>query len=81
MKINGYSDQGLPTEEIVSAELAEITLLASPTELRKIALFLNAAATSMEHLGARYSHEHLSDKQAGFDNSPHFTAFNSELVE
>jgi len=81
MKISGYSDQGLPAEEIVTSELAEITLLATPKELKKIAAFLNSAAENMERMGATYSHEHLSDKQPGFGNSPHFTVFNAELVE
>lgn len=81
MKISGYSDLGLPIDEIISSELAEITILASPGELRKIASFLNSAAEAMEQLGSNYSHLHLSDKQDGFTNSPHFTVFNSELIE
>ena len=81
MKISGYADQGLPAEEVISSELAEITLLANPIELRKIAVFLNSAAENMERMGTNYSHEHLSDKQHGFGNSPHFTVFNAELVE
>jgi hypothetical protein len=80
MKIHGYSDQGLPTEEIQSSELAEITVVASPSELRRIAAFLLSAADNMEHMGSSYSHEHLSDKQPGFDSSPHFVVFNSAGV-
>jgi hypothetical protein len=77
MKIHGYSDQGLPIEEIQPLELAEITLVASPSELRRIAAFLLSAANNMEHMGSSYSHEHLADKQPDFDNSPHFVVFNS----
>jgi hypothetical protein len=40
MKIFGYKNQSLPPEEIESEELAEITLVATPEELRKIASFL-----------------------------------------
>jgi hypothetical protein len=40
MKIHGYADEGLEVEAIVPAELAEITLVASPDELRRIARFL-----------------------------------------
>jgi hypothetical protein len=78
MKIHGYSDQGLPIKEIRPEELAEITLVASPAELRQIAAFLSAAADNMERMGAIYSHEHLADKQPGFDNSPHFVVFNPD---
>jgi hypothetical protein len=78
MKIHGYSDQGLPAGEIRPEELAEITLVASPAELRQIAAFLSAAAHNMEQMGASYSHEHLADKQLGFNSSPHFVVFNSE---
>jgi hypothetical protein len=51
MKIFGYSDQGLPIEEIESLELAEITINATPAELRKIAKFLNSVAKTMELMG------------------------------
>lgn len=80
MKIHGYSDQGLPTAEIQPSELAEITVVASPGELRQVAAFLLSAADTMERMGASYSHEHLADKQPGFDSSPHFVVFNSASV-
>ncbi|MDR6841756.1 Imm32 family immunity protein [Pseudoxanthomonas sacheonensis] len=79
MKIYGYSDQGLPIEDIVPVELAEITLNATPDETRKIAAFLLSAADSMERMGDSYSHVHLADVQPEFEGSPHFTVFNSEL--
>jgi|GEM_PF-631212 len=77
LKIHGYADQGLPFEEIESSELAEITLDANASELQKMAAFLIAAADRMERLGAGYGHEHLADKQPGFDESPHFVVFSS----
>jgi len=40
MKIYGYPDRNLPVEEIVPESLAEITLVASSAELRRIAEFL-----------------------------------------
>ena len=80
MEIHGYSNKGLAVEEIRSEPLSEITLVASPAELRKIAEFLVAAAESMERMGDTYSHEHLSDKQSGFDESPHFVVFNPEAT-
>lgn len=81
MKIYGYSDQGLPIEEIRPEQLAEITLVASPNELRRIAAFLSSAADTMDRMGAIYSHEHLADKQPDFNDSPHFVVFNAESAE
>lgn len=77
MKIHGYKDEGLPIEQIGPSELAEITLVATPHELREIAAFLKAAADNMERLGPEYDHEHLSDKKPGFEGSPHFVVFNA----
>jgi hypothetical protein len=71
MKIVGYEGTDLPIEEIKFIEMAEVTLEATPEELRKIAAFLNSAADEMESMGAVYDHEHLSDKQPGFESSPH----------
>jgi hypothetical protein len=78
MKLFGYKEAGLPTEEIESSELAEITLVATPAELRMIAEFLESTARNMERMGDRYDHEHLSDKNPGFNDSPHFVVFNSQ---
>lgn len=79
MKIFGYRDEGLDPAEIRSIELAEITLLAGPAELRKIATFLNACADGMEARGKEWEHEHLSDKIKEFEGSPHFVIFNPEI--
>ena len=59
-------------EVAVPSPLVEIMLVASPTELRRIAEFLSAAATNMERMGGAYSHEHLSDRDRSFASSPHF---------
>ncbi len=72
MKIYGYSERDLPIEEIVPDSLAEITLVASPAELRRIAEFLLEGAATMERMGATYSHEHLSDWDDSFESFPHF---------
>jgi hypothetical protein len=72
MKLYGYKDEGLATENIIPSELAEITLVASPMELRRIAAFLESAASEMERMGETYSHEHLSDKDRFFSKAPHF---------
>ncbi|WP_199244591.1 Imm32 family immunity protein [Lysobacter panacisoli] len=78
MRISGYPEVALPSEQIVTKVLAEISISATPTEARRMAAFLLAAADEMDRMGAEYSHLHLSDKQPGFDTSPHVTIFNAE---
>jgi len=51
MKLYGYKGGGVPVEEITPMELAEITLVATPEELRRISAFLQAAANNMESMG------------------------------
>lgn len=77
MKITGYSvsESELPIEEVQFIDLAQVSLEANPQELRKIAGFLMAAADDMEKMGERYDHEHLCDKQSGFEGSPHIIVF------
>lgn len=73
MKIYGYEDQGLEPEHIVPKQLTEITLCATPGELRRIGEFLVACATEMESMGGAYDHVHLGDRMKEFDtSSPHF---------
>jgi hypothetical protein len=72
MKLYGYPDEGLPPEEVTSAALAEVTLCATPAELRKVAAFLESCAAEMERMGATYDHVHLSDRVKEFEASPHF---------
>lgn len=72
MKLYGHPS-GIDVDEgAVPDALAEITLVASPSELRRIAEFLSSAASNMERMGAAYSHEHLSDWDRSFASSPHF---------
>jgi hypothetical protein len=71
MKLHGYPDQGIPIEDVVPAELAEVTLLATPTELRRMAEFLAFCASEMERMGDKYDHVHLSDHMKDFRRSPH----------
>jgi hypothetical protein len=74
LKLYGHSG-GTDTDEAATpSALAEITLVASPSELRRIAQFLSAAASNMDRMGIAYSHEHLSDWDwdRSFALSPHF---------
>ena len=76
MQLWGYrSDESASTENL--PPLAEVTMTATPSELRQVAQFLIDCATKMESMGAAYSHQHLSDKQSGFNASPHFVVFSS----
>jgi hypothetical protein len=72
VKLYGYRDEGLPIEEVVPASLAEITLCATPDELRKMAQFLVSCAAEIERMGSEYDHVHLSDRLKEFASSPHF---------
>jgi len=72
MNLFGYAESELPTEEVTPSSLAEVTLCASPTELRAIAEFLTYCASEMERMGDVYDHIHLSDQLRQFRESPHF---------
>ena len=78
MKIHGYADEGKEIKEVMPDELAEITLVATPEELRRIARFLESCANGMVARGKSWEHEHLSDKDKHFKDSPHFVVVNPE---
>lgn len=78
MKIHGYVDEGLNPEDIVPAELAEIAMVATPEELRRIARFFEYCANGMEARGRSWGHAHLSDKDVYFAGAPHLVVFNPE---
>lgn len=80
-KLYGYKDVDLLPEEVSPAELAEITLLAGPAELRQIAAFLLQAAEGIEAKGKDWEHEHLSDRMPEFKGSPHLVVYNPEAFE
>jgi hypothetical protein len=72
MKIYGYEIGSSNLEEGIPSALAEITLIADSNELRMIAEFISNAADTMDKMGSTYDHEHLSDANHYFENSPHF---------
>ncbi len=80
MRISGYLYDESTKEPTAPRELAEITLVTTPEEARKMAALLLHAADEMERMGSTYSHIHLSDKQPGFDDSPHVTVFNTANI-
>ena len=71
MRLFDYADEGLPIDEIIPATLAEVTLCATPVELRRMAEFLTFCALEMDRMGDAYDHVHLSDLMKEFHVSPH----------
>ena len=71
MKLYGHVIPGTSKGAADPNTLTEVTLVASPAELRRIADFLLAGAASMERMGESFDHEHLSDKDRSFESSPH----------
>jgi hypothetical protein len=78
VKIHGFANEDSEVKEVEPAELAEITLVAAPEELRRIAGFLEHCARGIETRGKSWEHEHLADHDRGFASSPHFVVFNPE---
>jgi hypothetical protein len=76
VKIHGYAKEEQDAENITPVDLAEITLVASPEELRRIAKFLEICASKIETHGTSWEHEHLSDQDKSFETSPQFVVFN-----
>jgi hypothetical protein len=71
MKLFGHSDFTGEDDTVRPTALAEITLDATPEELRAMAKFLSDCADEMDAIGARYDHVHLSDRIKSFEGSPH----------
>ena len=81
MKIFGYSNQQLKQEHVTSEEMMEITLCATPSELRRMGEFLVSCAAEMDRMGETYDHIHLGDRMKEFDTtSPHFVVVRSEAT-
>lgn len=80
MKLYGYESSELNMAEpasdevsdVVPLELSEVTLCASPSELRQLAEFLGMCAVEMERMGGAYDHLHLSDQIKSFTGVPQF---------
>jgi len=81
IKFYGYTEAGLEEQQLTPLQLTEVTLSASPSELRSIAKFLIRSAEEIEQLGTTWEHEHLGDSEEGFDDSPSFVVFNSAVEQ
>ena len=78
MRLSGYAVTELSIEEVASEELAEVTMGATPAELRRMAEFLLFCASEMERMGTKYDHVHLGDRMKEFEESPHFVVCRSD---
>jgi hypothetical protein len=72
LKIYGYAVGEREDQPPQPSELAEVTINASPDELREMSKFLADCASEMDRLGRTYDHVHLSDRIKAFRSSPHF---------
>ncbi|MCH4296698.1 hypothetical protein MJ923_20550 [Shewanella sp. 3B26] len=75
MRLTGHV--GVENEEDIPEflRLKELSVIATPDELRKIAEFFIETANTMESMGDDYDHEHLSDRFKEFESSPHLVTF------
>ncbi len=71
MKMYGYLVEAIEKENSSSNELSEVVLEASSKDIIMIAEFLLQTAENMESMGGAYDHEHLSDANHYFEDSPH----------
>ena len=70
MKLFGYVNSEARPGDVVPASLAEVTVVASPAELRSMARFLGECADRMDKMGDTFDHEHLGDNFKEFCDSP-----------
>lgn len=81
MKFYGYSELAREADIVVPEALAEVSLVASPAELRAIAGFLVECASEMERMGGTFDHAHLGDRLRAFQASPHFVVAQERTSE
>jgi len=72
MKLFGYAISNTPTEDITPSSLAEVSVVASATELRAMSQFFDECAKEMDRMGDAFDHVHLGDRFKAFRDSPHF---------
>jgi len=62
MKLYGYKKRILNEDGLLS--LSEVTIRTNPSNLRRIAAFILAAADEMEKMKKQFDHKHFKDTQA-----------------
>ncbi|MFC1537006.1 hypothetical protein ACFL48_04255 [Pseudomonadota bacterium] len=82
MKFYGYKQEvHLQVKDTEPSELSEVTLMASPEELRKISIFVNSMADELEKRGSEFDHGHLSDSHPELDGTPQFVIAKPQLIK
>lgn len=71
MQIYGYFKASAADEP---ALLDEVTLVASPSTLRRLAAFLGHVADQMDRHGAAFGHEHFADYAREMSTAPQIIA-------
>ena len=77
MEFWGYTEDLQKAGNPSPARLPEVTISASPSELRAIAHFLKEAADNIEVHGDGFEHEHFPRKKAA---DPELVVFNPEAL-
>lgn len=80
MNVYGYANEAQAGDASRPVELSEVTLAATPGELRRIAMFLERCAEGIETRGKSWEHEHLADADCLFADAPRIIVFNPECA-
>ncbi|ROT95763.1 hypothetical protein EB809_18745 [Marinobacter sp. R17] len=75
MEFFGYTEELQQAKHPAPSKLPEVTISASPSELRAVAQFLIEAADSIEAQGAGFEHEHFPRNT---ESDPDLVVFNAE---
>ncbi len=77
MELYAHLEDANCAEAVAALKLAELTICASPSELRSIAVFFAATADEMDQMGEEYDHVHLADRHQEFLGSAHIVVVRS----
>lgn len=78
MKFWGYTQELVESAEPQPAALIEVTISATPSDLREIAKFLSSVADTIETQGRNFEHEHFLNNAT---EEPRLIVFNPLALE
>ena len=78
MKLWGYTQELIEVAEPQPSALVEVTISATPNELREISKFLSSAADAIEAQGKNFEHEHFLNNAT---DAPRLIVFNPQASE
>ncbi|MEL4282792.1 MULTISPECIES: Imm32 family immunity protein [Shewanella] len=78
MKFWGYTQELAEAAEPQPKALIEVTISATPSDLREIAKFLSSAADKIEVQGRNFEHEHFLNNAS---DAPRLIVFNPLTLE